>query len=359
MIKSVYIHIPFCKNICHYCDFPKFYYQKDWVTSYLKRLKEDIIEEYQKEPLETLYIGGGTPNCLSLSEFKELLQITKLFHLASSYEFTVECNIEDLSMEKIELMKQYGVNRISLGVQSMNPKYLSLCHRRHTKEMVIEIVQKLKLEFSNINCDLMYGFPNQTVEEVERDVLDFIQLGISHISTYSLMIEPHTVFYQKYRPIDEDLDFKMYQMILKKLKEHDYYHYEISNFAKKGFESRHNITYWNNEYYYGFGLGASSYLKSRRKTITKNLNKYLVQKEIMEEEKITRSLQLTYEFILGFRKVRGISKEQFYQKYRFDLITHPVVKKLLQEKKLKQNKEYVYIPEEKLYVSNDILVEFL
>lgn len=362
MVKSVYIHIPFCKNICHYCDFSKVIYQSNWVTDYLKSLKDEIKREYQNSVISTLYIGGGTPNSLSYKEMKQLLDITKIFSLEQQYEFTIECNIEDLTLDKIKLMKQYGVNRISLGVQTTQNKYLKLCNRNHTYSMVKEVIQIIKQEgIDNINVDFMYGFPNQTLKEVKEDIERILKLDVTHISTYSLMIEPHTVFYQKnISNIDQDLDFNMYQIIMQKLKDNHYEHYEISNYAKDGYVSKHNLTYWNNEKYYGFGLSASSYIGDKRKTNTKNLKKYLENNNcIWEIEEITPKLKLEYEFILGFRKIKGIEKKVFYQKYHFPIEEHKIVKKLLREEKLKQNAEYIYIDEKHLYISNEILLHFI
>lgn len=361
MIKSVYIHIPFCKNICHYCDFAKLHYHSNWVIQYLEELKKEILLEYKKDKIDTLYIGGGTPNCLSIDEFQYLFEMIHIFQFNTDYEFTVECNIEDLNLEKIRIMKKAGVNRVSLGVQTLQDKYLKLCNRKHNKEMVKKVVSSLKEEgITNINFDLMYGFPDQTVEDVKKDLMEYMEFDISHISTYSLMIEPHTVFYhQGVKNIAEEVDAMMYELINQFLKENYFQHYEISNFSKEGYQSRHNLTYWNNEEYYGFGLGASSYVGEIRKTNTRHFKKYSTEKKIEEMEKITDLLKLEYEFILGFRKIEGIHKATFYEKYHMDMIKMPKVEELLKKGDLKQNKEYIFIPEEKLYTSNEILLNFI
>ncbi len=221
---SIYIHVPFCKTICSYCDFCKFYYNEKWVDNYLIALEKEIKSKYKNESIATIYIGGGTPTSLNINQLEKLLQLTKLFNF-EKIEFTVETNV-DLSLDKIKLLKQYGVNRISIGVQTVNQKHLKFLNRKHTKEEVINLVNLLKQYDFNINIDLMYGMPNQTLKELDED-LDFIlSLDVNHISTYSLIIEPHTKIYiDNVANIDEDLDYQMYQLINKKLK--NYVHYEI------------------------------------------------------------------------------------------------------------------------------------
>ena len=190
---SVYIHIPFCKSICSYCDFCKFYYNSTWVDNYLSSLEKEIKSNYKGEIVDTIYIGGGTPTVLNLNQLEKLLNLTNLFN-KEIIEFTVETNV-DLSLDKIKLLKKYGVNRISIGVQTVNNKYLKFLNRNHTKEEVINLINSLKQYNFNINVDLIYAIPNQTLEELKKD-LDFIlSLDINHISTYSLIIEPHTKLY--------------------------------------------------------------------------------------------------------------------------------------------------------------------
>ena len=276
---SIYIHIPFCKTICSYCDFCKFYYNEKWVDNYLIALEKEIKSKYKNESIDTIYIGGGTPTSLNIKQLERLLQLTKLFNF-KKIEFTIETNV-DLSLDKIKLLKQYGVNRISIGVQTVNRKHLKFLNRNHTKEEVINLVNILKQYNFNINIDLMYGMPNQTLKELEED-LDFVlNLDVNHISTYSLIIEPHTKIYiDNVTNIDEDLDYRMYQLINQKLK--DYIHYEISNFAKDDYYSKHNLVYWNNLEYYGFGIGASGYIDSVRYDNTRSYQNYLNGNYVLE-----------------------------------------------------------------------------
>ena len=353
---SIYIHIPFCKTICSYCDFCKFYYNEKWVDNYLIALEKEIKEKYKNESIATIYIGGGTPTSLNINQLEKLLQLTKLFNF-EKIEFTVETNV-DLSLDKIKLLKQYGVNRISIGVQTINQKHLKFLNRKHTKEEVINLVNLLKQYDFNINIDLMYGMPNQTLKELEED-LDFIlSLDVNHISTYSLIIEPHTKIYiDNVANIDEDLDYQMYQLINQKL--NNYIHYEISNFAKKNYYSKHNLVYWNNLEYYGFGIGASGYIDSYRYDNTKSYQNYLKGDYILENHKLSKKEKIENEFILGFRKLEGINILEFKNKYDIDILDIDVVKQLLKESKLLIANNHLKINSKYIYISNTILVNFI
>lgn len=210
----VYIHIPFCSNICSYCDFPKVLYDKKYTNNYLKTLREEIETRYKDEEVVSIFIGGGTPTSLDTEELKELLEITTLFRKKASIEFTIESNVESLSLEKIKLLHQFGVNRISLGVQSFHEKTLKELNRHHTKEMVEEVIAHLKEEgIFNISIDYIYGV-SSNLKEIAEDLNTFFTLDIPHISCYSLIIEEGTLFGIKKREyIDEDLEVKMYQYI--------------------------------------------------------------------------------------------------------------------------------------------------
>ena len=353
---SIYIHIPFCKTICSYCDFCKFYYNEKWVDNYLIALEKEIKSKYKNESIDTIYIGGGTPTSLNIKQLERLLQLTKLFNF-KKIEFTIETNV-DLSLDKIKLLKQYGVNRISIGVQTVNRKHLKFLNRNHTKEEVINLVNILKQYNFNINIDLMYGMPNQTLKELEED-LDFVlNLDVNHISTYSLIIEPHTKIYiDNVTNIDEDLDYRMYQLINQKLK--DYIHYEISNFAKDDYYSKHNLVYWNNLEYYGFGIGASGYIDSVRYDNTRSYQNYLNGNYVLESHKLSKKEKIENEFILGFRKLEGINILDFKEKYNRDILDISIVKDLLSEGKLLINNGYLKINPEYIYISNTILVNFI
>ena len=276
-------------------------------------------------------------------------------------EFTFECNVESITNEKLIFLKKNNVNRLSIGIETFNEKYLELLNRHHTKEEVFEKIEMARMiGFENINVDLMYALPNETMEDLEKDVDEFLKLNVNHISCYSLMIEPNTKLYiGKIKPIDEDLDYEMYKYIEKRLLSREYIHYEISNYSKNNMESKHNLVYWNNEYYYGFGLSASGYLENYRYDNTKNLRKYLNGEYIENITKISEEDKLKYELILGFRKIKGINKNQFKNKFGIDIYDVDNIKELLNNNMLEENEEYIYIADEWIYKSNEILLKFV
>lgn len=352
---SIYIHIPFCTKICTYCDFPKVTKNSCWIDEYLDSLENEIKINYKGEEIDTLYIGGGTPTCLNLRQLKRLFNIIKMFKLDENAEITIEANSEDLTLEKIELIKK-NVNRLSIGIQTFDKNILKKLNRSLNVQNVISASKHI----DNINLDLMYAYPNQTLEDLKKDLDIITQLNPSHISTYSLIVEPNTVMYiKKTENIDEDTDRKMFDYIDKYLKEKGYIHYEISNYAKKGYESKHNLTYWNNEQYYGFGLGASGYVDGVRYENSRSLTEYL--KKIYKKSTNTLNIdeKLQNEFILGFRKLKGINKKAFKDKYDVDIKSINEIKKLLDKKILKEDSENVFIDDKYIYISNEILIKFI
>ena len=328
----IYIHLPFCTSICSYCDFPKLLYEKKYIKTYLEQLKNEIQERYQNEEVTSIYIGGGTPTCLTTEELEELLNITKIFHRKKNIEFTIESNIESLTKEKIKILKKYGINRISLGVQSFQKEVLKELNRHHNKKDIIETISLCKKEkITNISIDYIYGV-NTNIKGLKEDLDIFLKLNIPHISCYSLIIEDNTILkINKKENIDEELEEQMYHLIEKTLEKNKYIHYEISNYAKKGYKSIHNINYWNNGEYYGFGLGAVSYLKNIRRTNTKNLTNYLKGIYKKEEEYEDENIQISNELILGLRKINGISLNKFKQKYKKNIYDLYDIKEILKE----------------------------
>ena len=361
MASSVYIHIPFCSHICTYCAFTKFYYNKKMVTDYLNTLEKEIKERYQGEILKTLYIGGGTPSSLDISDLKELFKILKVFKFQDDYEFTIEVNPENLTFDKIKLFKENKVNRISMGVESTNINCLKYLGRCHDFSLVKDKIKLLKeFGFNNINVDLIYALKNQSLEELKKDLDNLLSLDVQHISTYSLMIEDKTILKLKgEEEIDEDKDYLMYDLIRKTLKKHGYFHYEISNFAKEGYESKHNLVYWANSEYYGFGLASASFLGNTRTTNTNNFKKYLEGDYYSEIEKLDKNDILSYALILGFRLIKGINKKEFYNKYHVELDSLYNIKDLIKDKKLIDKGGNIYISYDKIYIENSILINFV
>ena len=323
----------------------------------MKELEKEIKNNYNNDVLKTIYIGGGTPSSLDLEELEYLFNILDSLIKDTNYEYTIECNVENLTEEKIKLFKKYGINRVSIGVQTFNEKYLKFLNRHHSRDDVINIINILKkYNINNINVDLIYALPGQTLEELDDDLEEIIKLDIPHISTYSLIIEPNTILYNNgIKNIDEELDFKMYEKIINKL--NNYNHYEVSNFAKPGYESKHNLTYWNNNEYYGFGVGASGYINGIRYDNTRSINNYLKGTRMVQKEYIDFNTKLENEFILGFRKISGINKKEFYDKYHFEIKNIEIINELIKKGLLTETDDNIYI--KNIYTSNNVLVEFL
>ena len=359
MVKSAYIHIPFCNNICSYCDFCKLLYNKDFVKKYLDALEKEITNNYKGEILDTIYIGGGTPSSLSIVELNELFSIIKIFKLSKEYEFTFEVNIEDITEEKLEILKENKVNRLSIGIESFNDKYLKYLGRNYTSDIISERVELAKKYFDNINVDLMYALKNESLNDLEEDIDKILKLDIKHISCYSLIIEKNTKLYiENTKYISDDLDSDMYDLIDKKL-ENKYHRYEVSNYSITSYESRHNLTYWKNNEYYGFGLGAAGYIDNIRYTNTRNLSKYISGNYERQNELLTKEDKIKYEFILGLRLTSGINKDNFNKKYGININEIKIIKELINKGLLIDDKINIYVPKKYFYVLNDILVNFV
>ncbi|MBD1382087.1 radical SAM family heme chaperone HemW [Metabacillus arenae] len=331
MIKSAYIHIPFCEHICHYCDFNKIFIQNQPVDQYLSYLQKEMRNTIEINPidsLKTIFIGGGTPTALNERELGTLMEIihSELPLTKELIEFAVEANPGDLTKEKFLILKKAGVNRLSFGVQSFHNERLKMIGRTHRKSDVIRSIQLAKeIGFENISIDLMYALPGQTLEEFKETLDEAFSHNVQHYSAYSLIVEPKTVFYNLMRkgklslPPQEE-EALMYEYLMESMEEHGFHQYEISNFSLQGFESKHNLTYWNNEDYFGFGAGAHSYMNGRRCANAGPLKKYF--QEINDKgvpyinvHHVTKHERMEEEIFLGLRKTNGISKAIFKKKF--------------------------------------------
>ena len=351
MIKNCYIHIPFCNKICSYCDFCKLYYDEKFVNRYLDELEKEIKSIYKGEVLDTIYIGGGTPSSLNNKQLEKLFEILNLFNKSETVEFTIESNFENINEEKLLIYKKNGINRLSFGLESINENNLTFLNRNITKEKINNTINSCRsLGFNNINIDLIYALPVEDISILKNDLDYIFSLDIEHISTYSLMIEDHTMLkINNIENISEELDYEMYKLICKEMKKNNYYHYEISNFSKPGYESKHNLCYWNNDNYYGFGLGASSYIDNKRITNTRSINKYLKGNYRLDIIELSNNDLIEYKIMLNLRKAEGISLEEV----KLD------VRDLVKEGLLIEENNRVRIPEEKWYVSNEIILRVL
>lgn len=360
-MRAVYIHIPFCRSICSYCDFCKVIYKEEWAVLYLEKLKEEITDKYMGESINTIYIGGGTPSCLKLDELKDLLELTKIFNIDNLEEFTFECNIDDINEEFLNLLKKYKVSRLSIGIESFDKKNQIFMKRKVNYNDVKNKIELIREKgFNNINLDLIYALPSEQIKTLRKDIKKVLSLKPEHISTYSLMIEDNTYLgYEKTKSIPEELDLKMYKYICRTLKLHGYKHYEISNFSKKGYESKHNLVYWNNLEYYGFGCGASGYIDSIRYDNTRNLAKYLKGYFSENESLISIEGKREYELMLGLRKIDGVNLEGFYKKYHVNMQDVFPIMPLIKNKDLICKKGNIMINPKKLYVMNEILLKLI
>ena len=360
-MESVYIHIPFCKSICTYCDFCKQLYNESNVKNYLKALKEEIKDRYNDEELDTLYIGGGTPSTLNMNELRELFDILKLLKISNLKEFTFECNVNDITEELIKFLYDNKVNRLSIGIESFNKEKLKFMERFADFEDVkykIEMIRNIGI--NNINVDLMYGIPGETLKDLKKDLNLILKLKPDHISTYSLILEEYTkLSLNNVIPIDEDLELEMYNYIRHKLKKKKYIHYEVSNFALNKKESLHNLNYWNNEEYYGFGLGAHGYIDGIRYENTKNINKYIEYNFVAKQEIVGIKEKQENELMLGLRKIQGINLNDFFNKYEVNMQEVFPIKPLIKNKDLIYKDGYIYINPEKLYIMNEILLKLI
>ena len=360
-MESVYIHIPFCKHICSYCDFCKLYYKEEWALKYLQSLLLEIHDKYNGEEIKTLYIGGGTPSCLGIKELNILLSIVKELNLSKDLEFTFECNLDDINYEMLIVLRKAKVNRLSIGIESFNENKLNFMGRHHTFE---EAQQKIKIcrdvGFTNINLDLMYGIPNESLKDLKKDLELILKLEPEHISTYSLIVEDNTkIAIDGVVPIPEELDASMYELVCDKLDEKNYEHYEVSNFCKKGFECKHNLHYWNNDEYYGFGLGASGYVDGIRYDNTRSLTDYFKGKTRRKEEILSKEDKMYNELMLGFRKMEGISLKEFYRKYEINMQEAFDLKEVLALDELIVKDEYIFVNPQYIYLMNEILIKIL
>ncbi len=360
-MKGLYIHIPFCQKICSYCDFCKVFYDVNWVNKYLKALESEIENYYLKEEIKTIYIGGGTPSCLNAKQLEILFSLLKKFSLNKMIEFTFECNLNDITPCLLTILKANHVNRLSIGIQRFQSKMLDLMGREHTYSMAKEKITLCReYGFDNINLDFMYALENDDEKKVFADLKLFVKLKPEHISCYSLIINEHTLLaVNKIKPLDEEIEANIYKKIVKYLKRHGYNHYEISNFAKKGYECEHNLIYWHNNEYYGFGLGASGYIDKVRYTNTKNLLSYFQNDYRREELILSKQEIMDNEVMLNLRLIKGLNRKEWLEKYHLPLEEAYPIKPLLKNKELKQKKEYIFIPKDKLYVMNEILLKML
>ena len=368
---SAYVHIPFCTQICYYCDFSKVFIKNQPVDSYLEHLLQEF-HSYDIQKLRTLYIGGGTPTALSAPQLELLLDgLTKNLDLLVLEELTIEANPGDLDADKIAILKNSAVNRVSLGVQTFDNKMLKKIGRSHLEKDIYENIDRLKLAgFDNISIDLIYALPGQTMDQVKDNVAKAIALDIPHMSLYSLILENHTVFMNRMRrgklPLPkEELEADMFDYIIAELERAGFEHYEISNFSKQGFESRHNLMYWDNAEYYGIGAGASGYVNGVRYKNHGPIRHYLKAVEEgnarINEEHLSLREQMEEEMFLGLRKKTGVSKARFEEKFgtSFDNLYGQVVRDLCHQGLLQVEGQQIRMTKKGLFLGDTVAERFI
>ena len=369
--SSAYVHIPFCTQICYYCDFSKVFIKNQPVDAYLENLIQET-RSYEIGKLRTLYIGGGTPTALSAQQLAYLLtELPKVMDLSEVEEFTIEANPGDLDPDKIAVLKESQVNRVSLGVQTFDNKMLKKIGRSHQEQDIYDNIRHLKQAgFDNISIDLIYALPGQTMDQVKENVAKAIGLDIPHMSLYSLILENHTVFMNRMRrgklPLPkEELEAEMFEYIIEELEKAGFEHYEISNFSKPGFQSRHNLVYWDNAEYYGLGAGASGYVDGIRYKNHGPIRHYLEAVEAgkarITEEPLTLEEKMEEELFLGLRKKTGVSKARFEEKFgvSFDQRYGQVVASLTEQGLLVPDDKQVRMTKRGLFLGDTVAEKFI
>lgn len=379
---GIYVHIPFCARKCNYCDFYSLASGEDEKKSYIEALKREIKEVSTKVSTDylvyTIYFGGGTPSIIKADYIREILDVIrthfKLYKDDFYPEITIECNPKTVDIEKLSIYSEAGINRVSLGLQSTDNDELKLLGRIHTYEDFLESYEMVrKTGFNNVNIDLMSAIPNQKIKTYEKSLNEIIRLNPEHISSYSLIIEEGTPFFKKYSenaPLFKDLpsedeDREMYTLTSEKLGKSGYERYEISNYAKKGFYSRHNTSYWDRVLYLGFGVGASSFFEDERYKNMANLKEYIEKagKEDIREEitKLSLNDAMSEFMFLGLRKTAGVSKNEFKKSFTFSVekIFGKIIEKHVKNKLLLDDGEFLRLTDRGLDISNYVISYFL
>lgn len=360
---SLYVHIPFCKHICSYCDFCKMFYDVERANKYLDALEIEISNYDINYELSTIFIGGGTPTCLNYEQLERLLKIIEPYSHKVD-EYTIEINPETMDKDKLLLLRKYNINRLSIGVQTFKEDILLNIGRQHVNSDVFKIINDAyDIGFKNISIDMMYGLPNQSYEDLAEDLRVVSKLDkIAHISYYSLILEDHTVLSAlNYQPLDEQIEGEYYELIEQSLNNSGYFKYEVSNFSRPGFESKHNQVYWKNEHYYGIGLGSHGYIDDIRYENTRSYSNYLNGEFLLESTTLSLEDKMFEEIMLGLRLVKGINMLEFYRKYGYKIedVYERAYKKYLKRGLLIVDNNYLKTSKEGMLLLHEILSEFM
>ena len=375
-MAAAYLHIPFCEHICFYCDFNKVFLEGQPVDEYVDALVKEMQLSKQLHPQEeisTFYIGGGTPTTLNERQLEKLLNgIRSTYSLPKGAEFTMEANPESISFEKLKIMRDYGVNRLSMGVQSFNNDILKKIGRIHTAEQVYtSVTDARRAGFENMSIDLIFRLPNQTMADFEDSLKKALELDLPHYSIYALILENKTVFYNLMRqgklPLpSEDTEADMYALAIETMSKNGRNQYEISNFALPGYESQHNLTYWKNESYFGFGAGAHGYIDGIRYHNHGPIQQYLAPLRennlpIIRQQQLSKNEQMEEEMILGLRTMEGVSQQHFAEKFQTSLLDQyaSVISDLVTEGLLMLDGDRIRLTQRGVFLGNEVFRSFL
>ncbi|MGL4742369.1 MAG: radical SAM family heme chaperone HemW [Sarcina sp.] len=369
---SLYIHIPFCDQKCYYCDFPSFAGKGDLKDRYIEALNKEINQSLEGYIIDTIFVGGGTPSSLNANQLEKMLIEVNKFNLSKDIEFTVECNPGSITKEKLDVMKKYGVNRISMGLQAVQNTLLKDIGRIHSYEVFKENFRLVRdCGFENINVDLMFGLPSQGMKEWKESLEMISNLNPEHISAYSLIIEEGTRFEKLYeegklRLPSEDIERDMYHLAKEILEENHYKQYEISNYAKEGCECRHNIAYWKMNNWLGVGSAASSYIDGERFTNYSKIEAYINYMEnssnVREFETENLKEENIEEFMfMGLRMIEGISEKAFENRFskKVDDYYKNILEKFLEQGLLIRENDRICLTEKGIEYSNVVMSEML
>lgn len=377
---GIYIHIPFCKSKCYYCDFISYTNKCSQIEEYIQKVIEEMKQyDLSNYNVTTIYIGGGTPSFIDGRYIKQLLEELKRKLLNNETKFkdieiTLEINPGTITKEKLELYQESGVNRISIGLQSTNDDLLKQIGRIHNYQQFVEAYKLVKeIGFENINVDLMIGLPNQTIQDVKQTLEEIQRLNPNHVSVYSLIVEEGTKIEKRISTgelqlPEEELERQMYWYVKNTLELNGYHHYEISNFAKKGKESKHNINCWNQEEYIGLGVAAHSYMNHVRFSNTSNMEEYIEnmnnannQKNVTIEEEQTLEDKKKEYMLLGLRKIDGVSIQKFKEKYMDNpiFLYRKELEKLVAENLLEIDGNFIRLTNKGIDLANLVFEEFI
>ncbi|MBE7027680.1 MAG: radical SAM family heme chaperone HemW [Ruminococcaceae bacterium] len=360
---GLYIHIPFCIRKCAYCDFVSYEgISREKKESYVSALIRDM-DQYCGEEIDTVYVGGGTPTTLEPPLIKTLMDaVYDNFKVTDNAEITIECNPKTADYEYFKFLRECGFNRLSIGVQSLNDSELSFLSRVHNSIEAISCINQARLSgFDNVSVDVMFGLPNQKIEDIKNTLDTLTDMSPSHISCYSLIIEPGTPFYERnVEPLDDDKERDMQSFIVEYLREKGFMRYEISNFAKGNMYSKHNLKYWNLTPYIGVGAKASSYYRGMRYEKTDNLDDYIKSPtEKKNLQKVTKDEEMSEFMFLGLRRTDGVSFSEFYRKFGIEIEEKYNIKRNLSLGLLIKEGDRLYLSERGIDVSNSVLCDFV